>query len=658
MAGCAALLCQLALHSQVQDTTRLKLGEVLVSGHGASAIQESTVPTQVIGKVSIERLGIQSMADAVRRFAGVVVKDYGGIGGLKTVSVRGFGAEHTAVSLDGVTISDAQSGQIDIGRFSLDNVSAISLEIGQSDDIFQPARNFASAAVLSITTRPPFFEDKSYKGSIQLKGGSFGQFNPSFLWAKKIKKDLSFTLNGDWQRSDGNYPFWFVNGAYKERRKRLNSDVNIYRVEANVFKQLGDKGNMTFKSSYSDSRRGLPGTAITVNTYAAERLFTRNFFSQLSETYHFSDKLAWRASLKFTHNYDRYTDTDLKYADTTVVNRYTQDEYYATTTLLYKPNRFWDLSLAQDYVHNYINMIFSYTETVDENYPAQNKAYRNTSISAFNARYHSDKLVIQGSILGAYYGERVEIGTKPNDKKRLSPSIGSTYDLNDKWILRASYKDIYRVPTFNDMYYTQIGNRSLKPEIAKQLNVGTVFKTSMDGGSDDLSVSVDGYFNKVKDKIVAVPSMFVWSMQNVDRVRILGADVKVDYDKSLNDKLKLFFSCAYSYQNAVNEDSKEQIIYTPEHSGNVSVSFENPWVNISYSVIACGSEWTSEYHTDLNKIDAYADQSVSLNKSLVFKKHSLRFQFDLLNLSNKNYEIIKSYPMPGRSFMASANWKF
>lgn len=92
------------------------------------------------------------MADAVRRFAGANVKDYGGIGGLKTVSIRNMGAAHTAVSYDGVAVSNCQAGQIDIGRFSLDNVSMLSLAIGQSEDLLQSARLYASAGVLGIET--------------------------------------------------------------------------------------------------------------------------------------------------------------------------------------------------------------------------------------------------------------------------------------------------------------------------------------------------------------------------------------------------------------------------------------------------------------------------------------------------------------------------
>ena len=104
-----------------------------------------------------ENLHALQVSDAVKHFAGVTVKDYGGIGGLKTVSIRSPGAQHTAVGYDGITLTDCQTGQIDIGRFSLDNVDRLSLNNGQSDNIFQPARFFASAGILNIQTLTPLF---------------------------------------------------------------------------------------------------------------------------------------------------------------------------------------------------------------------------------------------------------------------------------------------------------------------------------------------------------------------------------------------------------------------------------------------------------------------------------------------------------------------
>src|ERR1035437_3258130 len=99
----------------------------------------SSAPLQILSAKNIEGLNVLQVSDAVKYFSGVTVKDYGGIGGWKTISVRSLGGNHTAVSYDGITLTDCQTGQIDLGRFSMENVDMISLNSGQSDNIFQPA---------------------------------------------------------------------------------------------------------------------------------------------------------------------------------------------------------------------------------------------------------------------------------------------------------------------------------------------------------------------------------------------------------------------------------------------------------------------------------------------------------------------------------------
>src|SRR5205823_3491705 len=116
-----------------------------------------------------------TVADAVRNFSGVNIKDYGGIGGLKTISVRSLGAEHTAVLYDGIQINDAQNGQIDLGKFNLQNVQQVTLYNGQPPNLSQPARAFAAASVLSIIpVHPQLTADKPYQILAGVKGGSFG----------------------------------------------------------------------------------------------------------------------------------------------------------------------------------------------------------------------------------------------------------------------------------------------------------------------------------------------------------------------------------------------------------------------------------------------------------------------------------------------------
>ena len=160
MSICAAFCCQflsIPLFAQQQkvDTTHTYfIPEVTVSDIYQTREVRSTAPLQLFSKEALKNLHALQVSDAVKHFAGVTVKDYGGIGGLKTVSIRSLGAQHTVVGYDGIAITDCQTGQIDIGRFSLDNVDQLSLSNGQSDNIFQPARFFASAGILDIHSLP------------------------------------------------------------------------------------------------------------------------------------------------------------------------------------------------------------------------------------------------------------------------------------------------------------------------------------------------------------------------------------------------------------------------------------------------------------------------------------------------------------------------
>ena len=76
------------------------------------------IPSQQLKEEQLQRLSAHSVADAMRYFSGVQLKDYGGVGGVKTVDVRSMGTNHLAVSYDGIVLGNAQNGQTDLGQLS------------------------------------------------------------------------------------------------------------------------------------------------------------------------------------------------------------------------------------------------------------------------------------------------------------------------------------------------------------------------------------------------------------------------------------------------------------------------------------------------------------------------------------------------------------
>ena len=94
-----------------------KINEVIIVGTPVIPKYREVIPAQVLKEVDLQRLNSLSVADAIRYFAGVQLKDYGGVGGLKTVNIRSMGTNHMAVFYDGIQLGNAQNGQVDLGSF-------------------------------------------------------------------------------------------------------------------------------------------------------------------------------------------------------------------------------------------------------------------------------------------------------------------------------------------------------------------------------------------------------------------------------------------------------------------------------------------------------------------------------------------------------------
>ena len=635
------------------DSTVHYLKQVDVAGHRTERNVLASKPIQQMQKAELEELGIQNLADAVKKFAGTNVRDYGGIGGMKTVSVRNLGAHHTAVSYDGVTVSNTQAGQIDVGRFSLDNMESLSLAIGADESLMQSARHYASAGVLSILTeRPHFDEGKNSAFRFRLKGGSFGLVTPSLCYWQRVGEQTSLALNGSYMRADGVYPFVLVNGRDRTNEKRYNSDIYTWQGEANLYHTFADKSQLDMKAYWFYSERGLPGSVTLYNPVSRERLWDEDFFAQAVYRKAFDEKWNLHARLKYTHTWNRYEDTNVKYDGGKQIDVNRQNEYYASATLGWSPVEAFCIALAEDVFYNDLRNNINTGSNPDYPFPK-----RITSLTALSAQWQWNRLHVEGNVVGTYAHETVENGENPADKHRLSPCVSVTYRLlpNESLHLRAMWKNTFRMPSFNDLYYLRIGNSGLRPEKATEYNLGLTWSGRPFQAVKYVSATVDAYYNDVTDKIVAFPSTYVWKMANFGKVKIKGIDVTLATEVPIYHKVSAILTGAYTFQESLDKlkasaSYNRQLPYTPKHSGNASLLIRNPWVNLGYSVLFQGERWSSSQQTSLYKLKAYSEHTLTLSREFRFKSCQLNLSGSIHNLFDKQYEIVKYYPMPGRSF--------
>jgi len=655
------------------DTSKVyNIREVIVTGQYHNAEVRSSAPLQILSTKQIEKLNALQVSDAVKYFSGVSVKDYGGIGGLKTVSVRSLGAAHTAVSYDGITLTDCQTGQIDIGRFSLDNIDMLSLNNGQSDNIFQPARLFASAAVINIRTLiPKFSGNKNLNVKLSVKAGSFGLINPAFLLQQKINNRYSTSLSGEWLSAKGDYPYRldqsYLGNGIISKEKRKNSDVQNLRIEGALYANFSENESGYLKAYYYNSERGLPGGTILYNesAFSSQRIWDNTFFTQAHFEKDFNKLISLQLNAKYNHGH-------LHYIDTVVLNTagyeesfYTQNEYYASASLLYRAYRGLSFSLSTDGFVN--DMLAKYENTTLTDSFALPVRYSLLSVVA--AKYVSEKIVATASLLSMYVKETTKNRAKNDDKNRLSPYLSIAYKpfIKNDLRLRAFYKNIFRLPTFNDLYYVRVGNTDLQPETSNQFNVGISYSGSLLKWMPLFSFTADIYHNTVKDKIIAMPTknIFKWTMVNLGRVAISGIDFTTETTFKLWKESNLVIGGTYTYQQALDVTTPgesatygHQIPYTPRVSGSGKAAIETQWVNIAYSFLWSGKRYSLFQNYAENRLSGYADHSMSVSRNFKIKDKILFINLEVLNLLNENYAIVKWFPMPGRSVRANVSLKF
>lgn len=688
MRNSIAILCIMltaAVFAHAQDTSRRSrmLPEISISdANSVPDTKTAQTPTQTLTAHQMEQLGSIQLSDAVKQLVGVVLKDYGGIGGMKTVSARGLGSQFTTLSIDGVAVTDCQNGQVDLSRYLIGNSSHVSLANGQYDNLLQSARSYAAGSVLNMETREPEFSDRGTHINMSLDEGSFGYISPTLLLEQRITDKLSVSAWGNYARSNGNYPFTLYYTATRNdscsREQRTNSQMSMGTADANLFYRISSAQLLQVKVHYMQGFHALPGPVTFYTTRGSEHSEEQLFFAQ--GRYRINLALwNFQALAKYQSSKDIYEDTATFTSPDPIRNEYLQREFYLSQAAAYTlPLRISRLSIRASADESSSHLL--------SNLNHDNNVRRIAMLGILSLHYDlelpkSVMINIDGHLLGTHIQDIQEKREGvASGYQRLSPYAGISLHAGPV-LFRYFYKETYRVPNFNELYYYTIG-RSLYPERARQHNIGLVYSSShalSQHLSENHTLSLDIYRNLVSDKIIAIPTinMYLWSMTNLGEAQITGVDVSSSARLFTDDapKLAAVISGGYSYQKALDKtdpDSKcynNQIPYTPKHSGTLAITFENPWIDIGYSATFVGKRYCMQQNTPATLVHGYTDHGVTFSHTFPIgqspnedqphqRQSSIKVKLQILNLFDTQYEVIRSYPMMGRNSRIGFSWTF
>lgn len=645
-------------HQTSLSDTLLKLKEVTIY---SNRMQKKMSPVQILSGKELEKLNVYSVADALRYFSGVQIKDYGGIGGLKTVNIRSMGSHHVGVFYDGIELGNAQNGVVDLGRFSLDNMEVISLYNGQKSAIFQPAKDYSSASAIYMQTRKPLFKgEKKNNLNIGVKGGSFSTINPSLLWEHRFNERISSSISTEYMYTSGRYKFTYAKkDGYDTTAVRQNGDVRMLRLENAFFGKI-PKGEWKAKAYLYNSERGYPGAAVREEPGKfrhQDRQWDTNLFVQGSFQNYFKSWYSLLANGKYAYDYLHYlSDPRLDVTTMYVDNYYRQQEIYASAAHLFTIYPWWSMSLSNDFQWNTLR-----ADLIDFVYPT-----RNTILTSAATSFDFNRLMLQASLLYTHVDDNTRTkGANAGTKNKYTPSVIATWQPLTKLPLnvRAFYKKVFRMPTLNDLYYTFIGNKDLKPEYTTQYDVGITFSHTWNNHwLKSLDLQIDGYYSEVDDKIIAMPTsnQFRWTMINLGHVEIRGLDAAIRGEWGFG-KVELSTLFNYTYQKAqdftdpTSEWYGGQIPYIPWHGGSIILNGSYQTWSCNYSFIYTGERYEAVANIPENYAQPWYTHDFSLSKTFQWGKTGIRVTAEINNIFNQQYEVVQCYPMPGTSFKIKLN---
>lgn len=633
-----------------ESVDSIGLEEIVVTGRRPDT---EVIPAQRLEGKTLERLNSHNVADALRFFSGAQIKDYGGVGGIKTVNVRSMGTNHTGVVYDGVQLGNAQNGQIDLGQFSLDNIEAITLYNGQKSNILQPARDFGSAAGIYMQTRRPTLSAyKKYRLRAGFRTGSFDLINPSALLELRLSENVDASVSAEWVKSSGKYKFRyrrFTPGgavAYDTTAVRQNGDINALRVEANVFGRFTD-GLWSAKVYNYNSRRGIPGAIVNNVWRRGERLDDNNTFAQGSFTKYIG-RFTTLANAKYAFYRTHYVNNDAMQMKTD--NLYKQQEVYLSTANMYALLPEMNISACYDFLWNDLRAdTYGFVKPV-----------RTSHLASVAAALDLKRFKAQASCMGTFIRDSYEGRKTPDRRHAFSPAVYISGNplRTTNFNVHAFFKQSFRMPTFNDLYYTDMGNSSLDPERVTQYDIGLTYEHAAAGLLSQMRFNAEAYYNYVKDKIVAYPKgqQFRWTMLNLGRVQIKGVDVSALVTFTPASQLDITLRAQYTFQRAIDVTNpadnyyRDQIPYIPRHSGSAALNASWKGWELNYSFVYVGERYNQQENIAYNYTEPWYTNDISLGKDFHINKIVLRGLIEINNLFNRDYTVILNYPMPKRNY--------
>jgi vitamin B12 transporter len=228
-----------------------EIGRVFTSDRSLEATSDTTRPTFIVDRATIENFGYGTIAEALTGVPGLNLFSYGAFGAQANYGIRGTNSTATLVLQDGVPIATGSNGTVDLGSLSTAGVQRI--EVVES----------ATGGVINIITT-----GTAPQPAAHIAGGTYGDWD---FGAQAGTGDLAVSYERHTAANVFDYPaFAYPGGNATAAGTRTNDDAQQTVARFSYVAQPGDGWTMRVTGGVNTINVGVPGD-ITYLTPAARQ---------------------------------------------------------------------------------------------------------------------------------------------------------------------------------------------------------------------------------------------------------------------------------------------------------------------------------------------------------------------------------------------------
>lgn len=582
----------------------------------------------VIERDDIEAAPVQSIQELLEYALGVDVRQRGVHGVQADVSVRGGSFDQTLILLNGINISDPQTGHHNFNLpVSLKNVSRVEILEGPAARVYGP---------------------NAFSGAINIITGEENREN--------LKTDVSY---GDYNLLDLNAAANFQTGKMNQfiAANRKSSDGYIDNTDfktQNIFyhgKLTTQPGKLDIQAGFT--KKGFGANSFYTPKYPNQYEATKTSFASVKfetgKKLHFIPALYWR---RHQDRFELFRDNPASW--------YTTHNYHLTDVLGSNLNAWFSSSLgktafgAEFRSENVWSNVLGTEMDEPIEVPGEEgnffiRSHSRTHISYFAEHsFYLNKFSLSTGVMANWISDL-------NFDWKVYPGIDLAYHISDQIRIYSSFNTSMRMPTFTDLFYngpTNVGNPNLKPEKSNTIEGGIKFRNK------GINAHINTFFRKGKDLIdwVRISEEVKWETQNLTEINSFGIESAVNIlpEQLFNQPLFLKkIKLSYSY---INLDKGENGFHSNYVLDNLKHKFD---ATIQHSILKyLSANWQISYQdrngTYMKFEDGNYMQEIDfnpfwlINLKVSWKKDNLELYTTASNIFDTEYNDIGNLKQPGR----------